>query len=1081
MNPYVYSRSRKVFVPARSEQQTASAVSSLAGMVKTAFTSAISPAVAFAMVLFAAGSVGGMSLVAYSEISGGSEPSLTHSLSYRSRAQVLGDSTVAVRVGQLVYNDSSSDKTIYLVGQSGLYGFTSADIFYSWNFTFSQVVPEIISEKLLPTIGTVPVKLSVCSSVLNQINGSCLTGSGLLSLNNINVTPIRERQLINLQGTVYLVSSSGLYGFPNLEVFQSWGFTFSQIETANSAERALSQIGIVPTKSNACSSPLDQIAGKCPSISISPAISVGINNALVSPVSIIPGAISQKVASFRISAGSIGDVSLTGVAIGATRNNIGSTYQNLKVMSGSTQLGVVQASVASNGSYTFTFNSPLVVPANSAVVLDVYVDVTTSADGSVINNQNLVSLNSVTGNLTSSGSGIGAVSAIAGQTILIPSSGPSLNLSLDSSSAPAGNVPAGANDFSVATFKLTSSGTGIYVSTFAVSTQTGNDCNSFINLKLFDATGLQLGSTFVAMSPVPAAVGYSCQATFSNMGLIIPNGSSQYLTLRVSVPNTATAANFKFTVINVVAASAVTGQTLPFSSSSYVSGNTMTISPIPTTVVTPRVGQIINRNGNIYLVGSAVLYPVQDIASFNSWGFTFSQVLTANIPELSMQISSTFLTSKKVGCTNPLDQLAGSCGVTVNPVPTVINYDVNSDGQVNVADFQKMVNAVLGSDATCSIKCDLNGDGLVNVADMQKMTNYFTANVNTQVSYTSPYDVNSDGQVNVADFQKVYNAVLGIDTTCSLKCDVDSDGQVNVADLQKVINYLIGAVAPVSNIPVISSAVIYGNVLSITGTFPTSGTNYVYVNGQGIVPTSQSASQVTASVSGITSSSVSVVVLNTSYGASSPFSATVVSGGGAGGGNGGGTPAASLTANGKSGTVTVSANDTINYQWSAPNAASGSSYYTINKVDSCGNSSTSTQYPWEATTAVGSSSKTVQSCQSGTTYTIVFSAPGFTSATLTIVVYQATATNNLALQGYDPAASSPFTTTVSSGKFLVIYGTFLGKSSSGTNLDTVTVNGTAQTIAYDSASQLNVQLGTLSGATANVVVNGNSTGSIGIK
>jgi hypothetical protein len=79
------------------------------------------------------------------------------------------------------------------------------------------------------------------------------------------------------------------------------------------------------------------------------------------------------------------------------------------------------------------------------------------------------------------------------------------------------------------------------------------------------------------------------------MGLIIPNGSSQYLTLRVSVPNTATAANFKFTVINVVAASAVTGQTLPFSSSSYVSGNTMTISPIPTTVVTPRVGQIIQQ------------------------------------------------------------------------------------------------------------------------------------------------------------------------------------------------------------------------------------------------------------------------------------------------------------------------------------------------------------------------------------------------------------------------------------------------------------------------------------------------------
>lgn len=145
--------------------------------------------------------------------------------------------------------------------------------------------------------------------------------------------------------------------------------------------------------------------------------------------------------------------------------------------------------------------------------------------------------------------------------------------------------------------------------------------------------------------------------------------------------------------------------------------------------------------------------------------------------------------------------------VTLVVSPAVVatnNYDVNSDGAVNVADYQKVVNAVMGYDTTCTTKCDLNGDGAVNVADLQKIINYLqTAGTIPQTGTLSQYDVNSDGAVNVADFQKEYNAVMGIDSTCATKCDLNGDGAVNVADLQRIINYLIGVV-PTTPTPTLS-------------------------------------------------------------------------------------------------------------------------------------------------------------------------------------------------------------------------------------------------------------------------------------
>jgi hypothetical protein len=52
---------------------------------------------------------------------------------------------------------------------------------------------------------------------------------------------------------------------------------------------------------------------------------------------------------------------------------------------------------------------------------------------------------------------------------------------------------------------------------------------------------------------------------------------------------------------------------------------------------------------------------------------------------------------------------------------TVMLYDLNNDGWVNVIDLQLLVNAILGISNV--VGADLNGDGSVNVIDLQLLVN----------------------------------------------------------------------------------------------------------------------------------------------------------------------------------------------------------------------------------------------------------------------------------------------------------------------------------------------------------------------
>lgn len=74
--------------------------------------------------------------------------------------------------------------------------------------------------------------------------------SFLAKTSNVDSASAQHRAgtLINNGGTVQLVVSGGLWGVPSESVFNSWGWSFSDVVPANSADTSLSQTGVIPSR-----------------------------------------------------------------------------------------------------------------------------------------------------------------------------------------------------------------------------------------------------------------------------------------------------------------------------------------------------------------------------------------------------------------------------------------------------------------------------------------------------------------------------------------------------------------------------------------------------------------------------------------------------------------------------------------------------------------------------------------------------------------------------------------------------------------------------------------------------------------
>lgn len=147
---------------------------------------------------------------------------------------------VQPRVGRLI---TKADGVVYLVGDNGLIGIPSMAVFNSWCFSISDLTPA----------NTAEAALSQVSVLETRANGQTLpAGVSVLKVTTCpaGVTPpanvqARTGQLINRDGTVLLVGDNGVIGIPTLAIFNSWCFSFGQVVEANSAERAMSQVGLL--------------------------------------------------------------------------------------------------------------------------------------------------------------------------------------------------------------------------------------------------------------------------------------------------------------------------------------------------------------------------------------------------------------------------------------------------------------------------------------------------------------------------------------------------------------------------------------------------------------------------------------------------------------------------------------------------------------------------------------------------------------------------------------------------------------------------------------------------------------------
>lgn len=164
MNPYVYSKRR-----GRRAQSAQVPQPALGDLVKHIVSATVGTAVAFAVVLFAAGSVASMVTVAYAEIGGASEPSIVHVAQARRHSQVLGESTTSA--SQAIIADSDLE-----AGEAEATLFAKPGVFDSatgrWSAVISYSVTGLTGSATL-SIGNHVIKNGITDS------GSIDTGSVL--------------------------------------------------------------------------------------------------------------------------------------------------------------------------------------------------------------------------------------------------------------------------------------------------------------------------------------------------------------------------------------------------------------------------------------------------------------------------------------------------------------------------------------------------------------------------------------------------------------------------------------------------------------------------------------------------------------------------------------------------------------------------------------------------------------------------------------------------------------------------------------------------------------------------------------
>jgi hypothetical protein len=346
----------------------------------------------------------------------------------------------------------------------------------------------------------------------------------------------------------------------------------------------------------------------------------------------VKGATNVKIASFVVTAGTGEGSSITQMVVTdggghSAGNNIGDNFQNMKLMTGATQLGATQGTLAHAGSDVFTFNiSPAyTLAAGQQMVVDVYADILTGATGYItLGQQAGLQFTSVTGTglLTSSdNSQTGQTTAL--QTIYISANG---NLTVTADTIDAAQVVMGSteNTIGIFNFNASTSSEAINISMIRIKASANGD--SFSNIKFYDGTTL-LGTA----SSFSAAAGY---ATLNLTNNWVINKVNKVLTVKADVNDAASAAatDCTFSIENNSSITSIGAGSGTGITETVTSGTGITASPVKTKLTISKSASSPS--------GSAAAMAGQTVAIFSFTNSANVAQQTATVTDLAITIST---------------------------------------------------------------------------------------------------------------------------------------------------------------------------------------------------------------------------------------------------------------------------------------------------------------------------------------------------------------------------------------------------------------------------------------------------------
>jgi hypothetical protein len=255
--------------------------------------------------------------------------------------------------GSIVCSDRGADKgTCYEISNGQKFGFTSAAVFTGLGFSFANSVSGDVSW------------MSSGSTLINNTTSAHLSGT-----------------LVNNGGTVQLVGNGSLLGVPDLATFNSWGYSFSKVVPANSADKVMTQSGVFSARTAGMLSPSwttnPGCTVNCPPVNVGP-FNVSVASDTPAPSTLVAGQSVADLAHFVFTGnGSITNLQLKRIGVSSD-----TTLNNVYLFDGATRL-TDNASANTSGVINFN-NANGLFTVNGSRTISVKADVNSGTNGQTV-------------------------------------------------------------------------------------------------------------------------------------------------------------------------------------------------------------------------------------------------------------------------------------------------------------------------------------------------------------------------------------------------------------------------------------------------------------------------------------------------------------------------------------------------------------------------------------------------------------------------------------------------------------------------------------------------------------------------